>query len=284
MGKTIISVALTGAWPSKEKNPNVPYTPREIADDVVECYQSGAAIAHVHMRDKDGNGTMDIRLFRETVGYIRAECPEIVINLTTSGAVDATDESRMAHLIELKPEMASYDCGSMNWMHTTVFLNRPDFLEKLGKTMIENGVKPEIEAFDAGMIYNALHYAKVGVLLTPMHFQICLGAPGGSLATVENLVYLKSLIPADSTWSAFGIGAQSLPIMYATIALGGHVRVGMEDNVYYGRGRLAKSNAEFVERAVRLVKEANKEPATPAEACEILNLRRSDARRAARRA
>jgi len=277
MSKTIVSAALTGAWPTKEKNPAVPYTPREIAKDVVECRQAGAAIVHLHMRDKDGGGTMDINLFRETVGYVRAECPDVVVNLTTSGAVDATDASRTAHLIELKPEMASYDCGSMNWMHTTVFLNHPAFLEKLGRTMIEYGVKPEIEAFDAGMIYNALHYARTGVLLTPMHFQICLGAPGGSLATVENLVYLKSLIPEGSTWSAFGIGAQSLPILYATIALGGHVRVGLEDNVYYARGRLAKSNAEFVERAVRLVREANNEPATPAEARAILGLRGSPA-------
>ena len=274
MGKTIISVALTGAWPTKENNPNIPYSPREIANDVVECYQAGAAVAHLHMRDSDGNGTMSIERFRETVGYIRAECPEIVINLTTSGALDATDEARMAHLIELKPEMASFDCGTMNWMHKTVFMNPPAFLEKLGKTMIEAGVKPEIEAFDASMIYNAIYYAKIGVLLNPMHFQICLGAAGGSTATVENLMYMKSQIPEGSTWSAFGIGAQHLPILYATIALGGHVRVGMEDNVYYARGRLANSNAEFVERAARLIKEANNEPATPSEARQILKLRR----------
>jgi len=274
MSKTIISVALTGAWPTKENNPRVPYTPREIASDVVECWQAGAAIAHLHMRDKDGKGTMNTARFRETVGLVRAECPEIVLNLTTSGALDVTDELRMAHLIELKPEMASYDCGSMNWMHNSVFLNPPAFLEKLGKTMIEHGVKPEVEAFDLGMIYNAMHYAKIGVLLNPMHFQICLGAAGGAIATVENLLYMKNQLPAGSTWSAFGIGAQHLPIMYATIALGGHVRVGMEDNVYYARGRLAKSNAEFVERAARLIKEANNEPATPAEAREILKLRR----------
>lgn len=170
--------------------------------------------------------------------------------------------------------MASYDCGSMNWMHIGVFLNAPAFLEKLGRTMIECGVKPEIEAFDLGMIYNAIYYAKVGVLLSPMHFQICLGAAGGATATVENLLYMKSQLPEGCTWSAFGIGAQHLPILYATIALGGHVRVGMEDNVYYARGRLAKSNAEFVERAARLIKEANNEPATPFEARQILKLRR----------
>ena len=274
MSKTIISVALTGAWPTRQNNPNIPYTPREIANDAVECHQAGAAIVHLHMRDEEGKGSMDINRFTETVGYIRAERPNVVINLTTSGALDATDEERMAHLIALKPEMASYDCGSMNWMHNSVFLNPPAFLEKLGMTMSELGVKPEIEVFDVGMIYNAIYYVKKGVLKAPMHFQFCLGAAGGATATVENLVHMRSQIPEGSTWSAFGIGAQTLPITYATLALGGHVRVGMEDNVYYAKGRLAKSNAEFVERAVRLVKEFNNEPATSDDSREILKLRR----------
>lgn len=134
------------------------------------------------------------------------------------------------------------------------------------------GVKPEIEVFDAGMFYNAMYYLKKGVLTKPMHFQFVLGAPGGTTATVENLVYLKSLIPQDATWSALGIGAGHMPILYATLALGGHVRVGMEDNVFYAKNRLAKSNAEFVERAGRLIAEFNNEVATPAEARQILGL------------
>lgn len=272
MSKTIITVAPTGAWPTKEHNPNIPLTPREIADDVFECYQAGAAVAHLHMRDEDGKGTMDKERFRETVGYIREKCPGVILHLTTSGDLNATDETRMAHVIELKPEMASYDCGSMNWMHNALFINHPSFLEKLGKVMIDNGVKPEIEVFDAGMIYNALYYVKKGVLQTPMHFQFCLGAAGGSAATVENLVYLKNLIPPESTWSAFGIGAEALPITYTAIALGGHVRVGMEDNVFYAKNRLAKCNAEFVERTARLIKEANNEVATSADARGILKL------------
>jgi uncharacterized protein (DUF849 family) len=272
MPNTIISVATTGAWPTKENNPAIPMTPREIADDVYECWQAGAAIAHLHMRDKDGKGTMDKARFRETVGLIRARC-DVVLNLTSSGAIDATDEARMAHLIELKPEMASFDAGSMNWMHNSVFLNHPAFLEKLGAVMIENGVKPEIEVFDAGMYYNAVYYVKKGVIKAPPHFQFVLGAPGGIAATVENLVFLKGLLSPDATWSALGIGAAHLPILYATIALGGHVRVGMEDNVMYAKGRLAKSNAEFVARAARLIKEATKEIATPAEARAILGLK-----------
>ncbi len=272
MAKTIITVAATGAFPTKENNPAVPLTPREIADDVHECWQAGAAIAHLHMRDENAKGTMDKARFIETVGRIREKC-DIVINLTTSGDLNATDETRMAHVIEIEPELASFDAGTMNWGHTTLFVNHPAFLEKLGRTMLEHSVRPEIEVFDAGMYYNAAYYMKQGVIKAPGYFQFVLGAPGGTAATVENLVYLKSLLPTDAIWSAFGIGAGHLPILFAAISLGGHVRVGMEDNVLYARGRLAKSNAEFVERAARLIREANNEPAAPAEARAILGLK-----------
>ena len=273
MEKCIVTVAATGAWPKKENNPNVPMTPKEIAEDVYECWKAGAAVAHLHMRDDDGNGTMSAEKFRETVALIKEKKCGIILNLTTSGDLHATEETRMAHLIALKPEMASYDCGSMNWMNTGVFLNTPAFLEKLGLVMQENGVKPEVEAFDASFIYNALYYQKKGVLKAPLHFQFCMGAAGGTAATIENLVYLKSLIPQDATWSAFGIGAGHLPILLAAIAMGGHVRVGMEDNVQYAKKRLAASNAEFVERAVRLIKEANRTVATPEDARIILGLK-----------
>ncbi len=270
--KTIITVATTGAWPTKDHNPNIPLTPKEIAEDVYECWQAGAAIAHLHMRDDEGKGTMDINKFRETVGLIRERC-DIVINLTTSGDLNATDETRMAHLIELKPEMASYDCGSMNWAHSTLFINHPKFLEKLGQVMIENGVKPEIEVFDAGMFYNSEYYIKKGVIKAPAYYQFVLGAPGGTTATVENLVYLKGLLPKDAQWSAIGIGRGHMPVLMAAIAMGGNVRVGMEDNVLYAKDRLAKSNAEFVARAVRLVNDATRSVATPADARNMLGLR-----------
>jgi 3-keto-5-aminohexanoate cleavage enzyme len=273
MSKIIVTVATTGAWPTKQHNPKVPLTPKDIAADVHECWQAGAAIAHLHMRDKDGKGTMDIGRFTETVGLIREKC-DIVINLTTSGDLNATDETRMAHVVALKPELASYDAGSMNWMHSTLFINHPAFLEKLGKTMTEIGVRPEIEVFDAGMLYNAEHYMKKGVITSPGYFQFVLGAAGGMAATVENLVFLRGLLPPGAKWSALGIGAAHLPILYATIAMGGNVRVGLEDNVFYAKGRLAKSNAEFVERAVRLVREADHAPATSADAREILELKR----------
>ena len=272
--KVILTVATTGAWPSKKDTPHIPLQPKEIADDVYACWQAGASIAHIHVRDDDDKSSMDFDKFTETVELIRATDCDIVLNLTTSGQLGLEDEDRMKHIIALKPELASYDCGSMNWAHSTVFENSPRFLEKLGMAMQENNIKPEIEIFDAGMVYNALYYLKKGVLKAPLHFQFVLGAPGGMTATVENLMFLKTLIPADSTWGALGIGRGHLPIMYTTLALGGHVRVGMEDNIYYSKGVLAKSNVEFIERTKRIAVEIDKQIATPDEARAILGLSR----------
>jgi 3-keto-5-aminohexanoate cleavage enzyme len=270
--KVILTVATTGAWPMKTDTPYVPLQPEEIADEVYACHQAGASVAHIHVRDDEGKASMDFNKFKMTVKLIRERC-DIVLNLTTSGGLGLPDEERMKPFIELKPELASFDCGSMNWSHSTVFLNTPEFLEKLGTAMQVNDVKPEIEIFDAGMIYNAEYYLKKGILKPPAHYQFVLGAPGGIGATIENLVYLKSLIPKDATWSAFGIGRMHLPILYAALAMGGHVRVGMEDNIFYSKGVLAKSNVEFVERTKRLVTEIGKTVATPDEARTILGVK-----------
>lgn len=274
--KTIITVATTGAWPKKKDNPNVPMTPAEIAEDVYRCWKAGAAVCHLHMRDSEGNGTMDVNKFRETVERIRAhEDCNIVLNMTTSGDLHATDETRRIHIRELRPELASYDCGSMNWQHSTLFLNPPGFLEELGRTMAECGVKPEIEAFDPGMIYNAAYYLKKGILKAPLHFQMCMGAANGIAGTTKNLLFMvetmRSVAP-DSTWSAFGVGQSAVEMLYATVALGGHIRVGMEDNVFYRKGVLAESNVQFVERARRIVEEYGNEVATSDEARKILGV------------
>lgn len=271
--KVILTVATTGAWPKKENTPYVPITPAEIAEEVYACWKAGASMAHIHVRDDEANASMDYDKFEETVSLIRAkkDC-NIVLNLTTSGGIGLSDEIRMKPFINLKPELASYDCGSMNWQNNCVFENSPAFLEKLGNTMQEVGVKPEIEIFDVGMISNALYYLNKGVLKAPLHFQFVLGAAGGMPATVDNLVYLKNLVPKDCTWSALGIGKGHLPIMYTALALGGNIRVGMEDNILYGKGQLAKSNVEFVERAKRVIEDFGKEVATPDEARQILGV------------
>lgn len=277
--KTIITIAPTGAWPKKENNPSVPMTPEEISKDVYECWKEGAAIAHLHMRDDNGNGTMDKNKFEETVELIRSykDC-DIILNLTTSGDLNATDETRQIHLKSVKPEMASYDCGSMNWLNSGLFINSPKFLEKLGKTMMDNNVKPEIEVFDPGMIANAAYYLKKQILKAPLHFQFCMGCANGIPASVKNLLFMKETMDQlcpDSTWSCFGVGHGAMEIMYSAIAMGGHIRVGMEDNVMFSKGNLAKNNAQFVKRAKDAIELYGREVATPDEAREILNLRAS---------
>ena len=276
--KRIITIATTGAWPKKENNPNVPMTPAEIAEDVYECWQAGAAMAHLHMRDENGNGTMDKNKFRETVELLRKNHPDcdIIINMTTSGALTANDEERKIHVKELRPEMASYDCGSMNWLNTGLFLNPPAFLEQLGKDFQEWGVKPEIEAFDPGMIANAAYYLKKGVLKAPLHFQFCMGCANGIPGSIKNLLFMKETMDTlcpGSTWSCFGVGQTAMDMLYAAVALGGGIRVGMEDNVMYAKGVLAESNVQFVERARRVIEEYGKQVATPAEARGILGLK-----------
>ena len=276
--KCIVTVATTGAWPKKKDNPNVPMTPSEIADDVYDCWKAGAAIAHLHMRDDEGNGTMNTAKFEETVGLIRERYPDcdIVLNLTTSGDIHADDDIRVAHVEKLKPEMASYDCGSMNWLNSGLFINSPAFLERCGKLFQELNVKPEIEAFDPGMIANAAYYLKKGVLVAPLHFQFCMGCANGIPGSMKNLVFMKETMEQlcpGSTWSCFGVGHSAMEMLYGAVALGGNVRVGMEDNVLYAKGQLADCNRQFVERAVRVIREFGREPATPDEAREILNLK-----------
>lgn len=277
--KTIITAAVTGAWPKKENNPNVPMTPQEIADDVYACWKAGAAIAHLHMRDDEGNGTMDTAKFEETVNLIHTKYPDcdIILNLTTSGDIHADDEIRVAHVKKLKPEMASYDCGSMNWLNSGLFINSPKFLTDCGLLFQELGVKPEIEAFDPGMIGNAAYYIKKGVLKTPVHFQFCMGCANGIAGSMKNLIFMKETADelvgkGNYTWSCFGVGHSAMEMLYGAVALGGNIRVGMEDNVMYAKGQLAESNVQFIERAVRVIKEYGKEVATPDEARQILGL------------
>jgi len=271
--KVIISCALTGAFPQKEKNPAVPYTPQEIADAAYASWKAGAAIVHLHMRDDAGAGTMDKERFRESVRLIREhEDCDVVINCTSSGGI-TTEDKRMAHFIEIPDiEIGSLDIGTFNWGDSFVFDNNPGFLKKLCDVYNQYDVKPEVEIFDCGMLGNAKYYLENGYIKNPMWCQFVLGVLGGMEATVDNLLHLVRQLPEGTLWSAFGVGTDHLPIMYATLALGGHIRVGLEDNLYMSRGEKA-TNPLLVERAVRVVKEFGKKPATPAEAREILGIK-----------
>lgn len=276
--KRIITVATTGAWPTKEVNPNVPLQPDEIAEEVYQCWKIGAAIAHIHVRTEEGKDSMKVETFKKVIDTLHGNHPDcdIILNLTTAGGLGNSEDDRIAPLT-LKTEMASFDCGSMNWMHMGVFNNNPAFLKRLAEATLEAGVKPEIEVFDPSMIYEAAYYAKIGVLKAPLHFQFCMGTTGGVPATVEDLLFMRSTlekVAPGSTWSAFGVGKGAMEIMYAAIAAGGHIRVGMEDNVYYKRGQLAESNMQLIARARRVIEDFGCEVATSDEARQLLSLKK----------
>lgn len=274
MNKVVISAALTGAITTQKESPSLPIKPEEIAADVVACAKAGAAICHIHVRDENGVGTMNIDRFTEAYEAIQRATEEagvdVILNLTTSGGVAGNDE-RMAHLKKLRPEMCSYDAGSLNWAGDTIFINSPTFLMDLGKVTMEYGIKPEVEVFDSSMIKNAVRNVQRGYLEDKLHFQFVLGTYGGMAATVENLMFLRSLLPANSTYSVSGIGAGSVPMIMAALAVGADgIRVGLEDNVYMSKG-VSATNVLQVERAVQLAMLSGREVATAAEARQLLN-------------
>lgn len=277
--KRIITVATTGAWPQKSNNPNLPTQPDEIAEEIYSCWKEGAAIAHIHIRNKEDKDSMDVNTFKAVLDNLHEKHPDcdIICNLTAAGGIGNTEEERMAPFKTLKTEMASFDCGTMNWMHMGVFNNNPNFLMAMGLAMQEAEVKPEVEVFDIGMIWEAKWYRDHGYLKDPVHFQFCMGCAGGIPATIDNVILMKKALNEampGSTWSAFGTGKGSMEVMYAAIAAGGNIRIGMEDNVIYKKGVLAESNMQLVARAKRVIEEFGLEVATPDEAREILGLKR----------
>ena len=273
MNKTIITAAVTGSMPTKEINPAVPYTPEEIAREAIECYQSGAAIAHIHVRNpKTGEPDSSIELFREVVDRIRHEC-DMLINLTTSGLniEDTNVIEKRLEPVTLQPEICSLDIGSVNFSHRA-FVNSPEWGRSAAIRMRESGVKPEIEVFDTGHIRQAIHWIEEGLIDHPPYFQLCMGVGWGVEATPENLLFMKNKLPLGIPWSVLGVGRTQLPMITLGILLGGNIRVGFEDNVYLRKGVLAKSNAQMVEMAVRLVEDLQQEVASTDDARRVLGL------------
>jgi len=254
-------------------NPAVPYTPAEIAQDVVECCGAGAAIAHIHVRDPEtGRPDFRIDLFREVMDRIRGEC-DIIINLTTSGLFLSGPNLTEKRLqpVTLRPEICSLDVGSVNFADR-VFVNPPEWGRTAAKRMQEHGVKPEIEVFDVGHIGQARSLIEQGLVDEPALLQLCMGVKWGIPATAENLLFMQSKLPADAHWSVLGVGRAQLPMIALGVLLGGSIRVGFEDNLYLRQGVLAGSNAQLVEMAADLVRTLEREPATPNEARQILGI------------
>ncbi|MCR4712245.1 MAG: 3-keto-5-aminohexanoate cleavage protein [Clostridia bacterium] len=273
--KLFITAALCGAGTKKSQTPYVPVTPEEIAADTIACVKAGAACVHIHIRDEEGNNTMETDRWVEVVTKVRAalaaENLDCVLNLTSSGS-KFPEDMRVAHLPILLPEMCSYDPGTMNWANSYVFLNTPPFLERLGTMTQELQIKPECEIFDGGMLGNVNYYLKKGFLKAPIHYQLILNVSGGMPGNINSIDYLASKIPEGSTWSISGIGSSHMACMLGGLAAGcDGLRVGLEDNIYMEKGVYA-TNAQLVERAVKLGEIAGREIATAAEMREMLGL------------
>lgn len=272
MAKVIITAALTGSRIMRDKAPYIPITAEEITQSAIESWQAGAAIVHIHVRDPEtGLGTQDLNQYKRVVEPLR-EKTDLILCLTTSGIPgrNLPVEERLAPL-ELRPELASFDAGSIN-LGNAVFSNPPDFLQAAARRMNEYQVKPELEVFDLGMIMTCLHLHRAGFLPDPMHFQFVLGTPWGAPATPKAYLHFLEHIPKGATWSTIGIGRDSLPMTTLSMITGGHIRVGMEDNLYLRKGVLATSNAELVTQVRGIVQAYGHEVATAQEAREILNL------------
>jgi 3-keto-5-aminohexanoate cleavage enzyme len=270
MQKLIITAALTGAEVTRAQQPALPMTPIEIAIAAEECARAGASIVHVHARNPDGSPTQDKETYRQIIQAIKARC-DVIVQVSSGGAVGMTPQERLAP-VTLVPEMATLSMGTVNF-GGDVFMNHPADMEVFAKAMQQHGVKPELEIFDTGMLTTANRWLKKGLLTGPLHFDFVLGIPGGMAGTPEALMYLKSQLPEGATWTVAGIGAAQLPLGTLAILLGGHVRVGFEDNVYYRKGELAVSNAQLVARIARISTELGRAVATPDEARRLLGIK-----------
>ncbi|NCB41921.1 MAG: 3-keto-5-aminohexanoate cleavage protein [Clostridia bacterium] len=271
MEKLIISACICGAEVTKEQNPAVPYTVEETVREAKSAYDAGASLIHLHVRWDDGTPTQDKGRFQACIDAIRKECPDVIIQPSTGGAVGMTDLERLQSTeVVPTPEFATLDCGTCNFGGDDIFVNTDNTIMNFAKIMQERNIKPELEVFDKGMIDIALKVDKKGLLNHPLHFDFVLGVQMS--ATVRDLVFMAGSIPAGSTWTATGIGKSTWNIAAATIAMGGHVRTGFEDNLYLEKGVLAKNNGELVAKVVKIAKLMGREIATPNEAREILGL------------
>jgi len=286
----ILTCAITGGGDTVGKHPAIPVTPRQIATSALEAAQAGAAIVHIHVRNPEtGSPSSKLEYYQEAVERIRADNADVVINLTTGagarfipsednpaaggkGTTLMGPQDRTRHVEALKPEICTLDITTMNFGEFT-FVNTPAHLRIMAKRVYDVGVLPELELFDTGNVRLALRLIEEGVLRTPAMFQICLGVPWGAPATVEAMMLMRDMLPEGAFWTGFAIGPQEFPMLAQAILLGGHARVGLEDNLYIERGVLAKSNAQLVEKAVGIIRALDCAPATPDQARSILGLK-----------
>ncbi len=290
--KIMISCAVTGSADTPARNPAVPVTPAQIAGSAIDAAKAGAAIVHIHVRDpKTTRPSMELALYAEVVDRIKSSGSDVLINLTTGpgarfapGADDPlhpgpgttlkSAAERVRHVVELRPDICSLDMGSMN-MGQYVFVNTPGYLETMAVAIRDVGVLPELEVFEAGHLLLARRLIENGHIKGPGMFQICLGVAWAQPATPAAMSYMRGLLPPESPWFAFGVSMHQFPMVAQAVLLGGHPRVGLEDNLYLEKGKLAPSNAALVEKAARIIEILGDYVATPAEARQLLGLMRA---------
>ncbi len=282
----VISAALAGAVTVKRQNPAVPYTPEEFGEEAKKCYEAGASIVHIHARDPEkGNPTADLEQIKAVIDVIKEKAPEILINLSTAISTVATEKQRIAVIKEFKPELGSLNTNSMNFSvgdhktgkvtmgNTNVFVNNFRMIEKFAKEFKKAKTKPEMEIYDLGGMYNMLFLNKQqGLFEQPLHFQLVFGVLGGIPFSYENIAHLRNLMPPDATWSVCGVAKDQFRAGMCAAPMGGHIRVGLEDNIRTITGELAKGSWEQVEWAAKVAKLAGRKVATPDETRKILNL------------
>src|SRR5438105_9725904 len=278
--KCVITAALTGSLTTRQQCPAIPFTPTEIAEEARRAAGAGAAIVHIHARTDEGAPTWELETFRAIFREVRART-DVIVNFST-GSVGIPPEERIAHIRELKPEMAALNMGSMNYAiysskskqfyHDHVFANPFRDIRFFLEAMNEAGVRPEMECFDSGHIGNTRPLIDMGVLRPPYQFSLVMGVLGGIPGTTRNLVHQVGSLPPGSHWQVIGIGLQQWPLVAAAIGLGGNVRVGLEDNFYLEAGRMAASNGELVDKAVAMCREQGRDVASTAEARRLLDL------------
>jgi uncharacterized protein (DUF849 family) len=287
--KTILTVAVTGNLTTVQQHPGLPCTPEQIATAALESAKAGAAVAHIHVRHPDGKPSMELAHYREVVDRIRDKNSDLIINLTTGPGgrfVPSKDDPKIAapgstivhplrrveHIVALKPDIATLDLNTM-WSGTAAVINPPENVTIMANEIQKAGSRPELEVFDSGDIQLAKALLDQGVLKRPPLFQIVMGVRYGFISTPQTLMYAHSLLPKDADWAAFAIGRWEFPMLAQAWFLGGHIRVGLEDNVYLSKGMLAPSNAALCEKAVRILDDLGGELSTSKEARAILGLR-----------
>jgi 3-keto-5-aminohexanoate cleavage enzyme len=265
----VLTAAIVGAEITRAQTPHLPITAREIADEAARCREAGAAVIHLHVRNDDGSPTQSSERFAEAISAIRAKT-DCIIQTSTGGAVGMSIDER-AQPLQCKPEMATLNCGSVNFGED-VFVNTRPQIRDLAKRLRDAGSVPELECYDVGHVEEALALVREGAIGSPLHFQFVLGIPGGIGASEENVAYLRSLTPAGATWGIAAVGRHQQPMTELAMRSGGHARVGLEDNIYLSKGVLSEGSAPLVRRAAEYARSIGREPVPPSRARELLGL------------